>query len=251
MRTWLAIGATIAILLALLPVLLITKARNTTSPNPRVHIIVDMDQQAKYKPQQYSPLFADRRAMRPPVSGTVARGQLRLDDHLYRGRVDGEWVDTFPFPITDLIVKRGQEKYEVACALCHGYAGYGDGMIGQRAELRQEPLWVPPTSFHEEQIRERELGHLFNTITHGIRNMPAMGDKITPEDRWAIIAYVRALQRSQNAEWNDITPEIRAEYPRIDVESVLPEDALNDEQDDEQNDEPDDQPDDQPGNEGE
>lgn len=214
MRTWLAIGATIALLLALLPVLLITKARSVKSPNPRVHIIFDMDQQAKYKPQQYSPLFADRRAMRLPVSGTVARGQLRLDDHLYRGRIEGDWADTFPFPVTDLIMRRGQEKYEINCAFCHGYAGYGDGIVGVRAELRQEPLWVPPTSLHTEAIYERELGHLFNTITHGIRNMPALGDKITPEDRWAIVAYVRALQRSQKAEWTDIPPEIRAERGR-------------------------------------
>ncbi len=207
-RSWIINGVIIAILLAAIPVALISKARVTTSKLPRIHLIQNMDNQPRYKAQQYNVLFADRRAMRPQVEGTVARGELDLTQEYYTGVKDESWVTEYPVPVTDLLIKRGQEKYEISCAPCHGYAGYGDGMINKRAEQLQEPAWIQPSSFHTDEIRNREHGHIFNSITNGIRSMPAYREKLSPNDRWAVVAYVRALQRSQNATFEDIPQDV-------------------------------------------
>jgi mono/diheme cytochrome c family protein len=105
---------------------------------------------------------------------------------------------------------RGQERFNIYCSPCHGLTGAGDGLVSRRADALQEGTWVPPLTFHGDQVRGRPVGHLFNTITHGIRNMPAYGAQIPAEDRWAIVAYVRALQRSQNATVADVPPDLRA-----------------------------------------
>ncbi|PWB75022.1 MAG: quinol:cytochrome C oxidoreductase [Holophagae bacterium] len=170
-----------------------------------------MDNQPKYRPQSRNRLFADRRAMRPPVEGTVARGELREDDRLYRGAVGGVWVEEIPVPVTDQLLRRGRARYDIYCSPCHGLAGYGDGMVAKRADALQEGTWTPPASFHSELVRGRPVGHLYNTISNGIRNMPAYGPQITVEDRWAIVAYLRALQRSQSATVEDVPPELRAQ----------------------------------------
>ncbi len=194
---------------ALLPLACVWRARYTLSAEPRIHLIQDMDNQAKYKPQRANPLFADGRAMRPPVAGTVARGQLRDDDAFYLGRVGESWV-AIPVPVTETLLKRGQERFGIYCAPCHGLSGYGDGIVAKRADRLQEGTWVPPASLHSEQVVARPDGHLFNTITNGIRTMPAYGPQIPEADRWAIVAYVRALQRSQHARIEDVPAEERA-----------------------------------------
>jgi mono/diheme cytochrome c family protein len=211
---WLVYSIAVLIVLSWVPIALIMRARNVTSTKPRIHIIQDMDNQAKIKPQQRNPMFADRRGMRPPVSGTVARGESRLNDGIDRGIGDGNdpssWVESIPVPITMQMMRRGQERYDIFCSPCHGLAGYGDGMVSKRAEDLQEGTWTPPSSLHTDLITGRPVGQLYNTITNGIRNMPAYGPQISVEDRWAIVAYVRALQRSQAATVEDVPEELQA-----------------------------------------
>lgn len=195
--------------LALVPPLLITRAGSTTFRQPRIHWIPDMDHQFKYKAQQENLLFADRRAMRLPVEGTVATGELRADDAFYRGIVGTDWATDFPMDVTRDVMLRGKQRHDVYCAPCHGLDGSGLGTVAVRAQELQEAKWVPPASFHTDLVRSRPVGHLFNTITNGIRTMPAYGPQIPPEDRWAIVAYVRALQRSQNATLEDVPADVR------------------------------------------
>lgn len=189
---------------ALLPLALVARSRSIRSPKPRLHVVYDMDQQPKYKPQAASPLFPDGRAMRPPVQGTIARGELALDAHYFAGKIGGEWADTLPIKLTAALMRRGQQRYNIFCSPCHGMAGYGDGMVAKRADEIEAGKWVPPASLHSDVVRGRPVGHLFNTITNGIRNMPAYGAQIPVPDRWAIVAYIRALQRSQHARIEDV-----------------------------------------------
>ncbi len=196
--------------LALIPLVLVARARASKSSKARVHLIQNMDDQGKFKAQSANSLFADGRAMRPPAPATVGRGELHADDHFWRGRIDGRWAMTFPIRVTEALMRRGQERFNIYCAPCHGLAGAGDGMTAKRAEELEEPNWVPPKSVHDILVRQRPVGHLFNTITNGIRTMAAYGDQIPESDRWAIIAYVRALQRSQSARIEDVPPELRS-----------------------------------------
>lgn len=210
MPTWLKTVLVMAAALAMIPFALIAKARSSRSPEPRIHIIRDMDNQPRYEHQAANPLFADGRAMRAPLPGTIARGELRTDDHLWRGVAEGEWAKTFPaaVPVTAELMARGRRQYDIYCGVCHGAAGYGDGMIHTRAEALQAAgtpgmTWVKPTSLQDPTIVERPVGYLYHVATHGIRNMPGYGEQTTAQDRWAIVAYVRALQRSQNPKPGD------------------------------------------------
>jgi mono/diheme cytochrome c family protein len=144
------------------------------------------------------------------VAGTVARGQLRSDHALELGRVGEAWVTTIPLAVDRGLLERGRQRYDVFCAPCHGLVGYGDGMVSKRAEALAEGTWTPPSSFHTDLVRGREDGHLYNTITNGIRNMPGYGSQVALHDRWAIVAYVRSLQRSQNATLGDVPADVRA-----------------------------------------
>ena len=208
---WLLYTVAILVVLSWVPLALIMRARVTSSPQPRIHIVPDMDNQPKYKAQSRNPLFADRRAMRPPVVGAVSRGTTLGDPGLTSGRIGEDWVEIIPIEIDRGLVERGRDRYDVYCSPCHGLVGFGDGMVAKRADELLEGTWTPPTSFHTDLLRERPVGHLFNTISNGIRNMPAYGPQIQVEDRWAIVAYVRALQRSQNATVDDVPPDIRAQ----------------------------------------
>jgi len=198
--------------LALIPWACVARARAVRSPLPRIHLVPDMDSQASYKSQQPNPMFADRRAMRLPVAGTVARvpGGLEFDAAYESGVVDEEYVAEFPRAVTGEDIQRGRERYDIYCSPCHGLSGHGDGIVGKRADSLQQGTWVPPSSFHIEPANTRNVGHIFNTITNGIRNMPAYGPQIPVNDRWAIVAYVQALQRSQQAGLNDVPPEQRS-----------------------------------------
>ena len=157
----------------------------------------DMANQPRPKPLDASAFFADGRASRPPVPGTVARGQLREDDHLYTGKVNGELVSSFPFPVTKQVMERGRERYLIYCTPCHGALGDGRGMIVSRG-LKQPP------SFHIDRLRQIPAGHFFDVMTNGLGAMQDYSAQINVEDRWAIVAYIRALQLSQNATMNDV-----------------------------------------------
>ena len=198
--------------LALIPPLVFARMRATPSPNRPIHIFYDMDFQPKFKTQAPNPLFADGRAMRPPVEGTVARGESYVDTHLYEGVAAGGWATTLPgsMAMDEATLQRGHQRFDIYCSACHGYAGFGDGAVNQRAmELvanANGPVngtqWVAAKSLHDETTRNQPVGQLFNTITHGIRNMAGYGSQIPVEDRWAIAAYVKALQLSQDAPAN-------------------------------------------------
>ena len=195
--------------LALLPPLWIAKFRYERKTSPRIHMVLDMDFQPKYLPQQHCPLFQDGRAMRPPVAGTLAVDSPIGQTHLVAGEIDGKPAKTFPMPVSSTMMQRGQERFGIFCATCHGLAGDGDGITSQRAFEREEPKWVKPLSLHEQSVIAQPMGQLFKTISDGIRSMPSYRSQIPVEDRWAIVLYVRALQRSQNATLNDVPEELR------------------------------------------
>jgi mono/diheme cytochrome c family protein len=212
MPKWIKPSLILLAALALVPFALVARARATRSSEPRLHVVADMDNQPRFKSQQANPWFADGRAMRPTVEGTVARGALRLDEAYYRGASGGAYLDGFPdrVALTRETLERGRERFEIYCAPCHGLAGYGDGIVARRADRLQQGTWIPPASLHVEPAASRATGHLFNTITNGIRSMPAYGSQIPVEDRWAVVAYVRALQRSQRARIEDVPAEQRS-----------------------------------------
>ena len=209
MPRWITLGLVVLAVAALLPVACIARARSIRGPVPRLNLVPDMDNQPRFKAQQANPLFADRRSERPAPEGTVPVGGLAEDDHLHRGRVGGEWADTFPFPVTAKVLARGQERYGIYCSPCHGLAGYGDGIVSVRADALQEGTWALPSNFHADPVTSRPVGHIFNTISNGIRNMPAYGPQIPVADRWAIVSYVKALQRSQHAAAADVPESVR------------------------------------------
>lgn len=192
-----------------LPIAIIARERATTIDRTRLQVIPDMDQQPRFKPQSANPLFADGRAMRPSVAGTVASGQARLDDHSSRGIVAGRWAESFPLPLTPELLGRGRERFNIYCAPCHGYSGQGDGIVNERALRLAEGTWTPPSNLHDAVVVGRPVGHLYNSIANGIRSMPAYGVQIPERDRWAIVAYVRALQRSQRTTADDVPAELR------------------------------------------
>jgi hypothetical protein len=157
----------------------------------------DMHLQPKYVPEDPSTFFADGRSERQPVTGTVARGHLRTDELLYTGRANGVVADLFPFPITAADLSRGRERYNIYCSPCHDYTGGGNGMIVQRG-------FPSPPSFHIERLRQAPAGHFFDVMTNGFGLMYSYASRVSPEDRWRIAAYIRALQLSQHGATGDL-----------------------------------------------
>jgi len=204
--------ALLLVALTLIPMGLIYKSRHSQKSQPRIQIVYDMDQQFYAKPQTENPFFDDGMSMRRHPEGTVARGALQADDAFFRGTtgVDTVFVDTFPLTVTEDVVARGRDRYNIFCAPCHGPAGNGDGLAHRRAQSLAEGTWTPPSDLTTASIAERPVGHIYNTITNGIRNMPAYGPQITPQDRWAIVAWVRALQLTRNATIDDVPADVRA-----------------------------------------
>ncbi len=171
-----------------------------------IYIPHGMENQPKYLPQGPSEFFVDGAAMRMPVPGTVARGELYEDTAFYFGvDANGDTLREMPVPITMDLLKRGRERYDIFCAPCHSRVGDGKGIVVQYN-------FLPPPTFHDDRLRNVKDGHLFNVISNGIRNMPGYRHQINVKDRWAIVAYIRALQRSQNATIDDLPEEIRAQY---------------------------------------
>jgi mono/diheme cytochrome c family protein len=170
---------------------------------PPIHLVPDMDTQPKYKAQRASTFFEDGAAMRPLVPGTVARGELNEDVAYFTGMTsDSKPIKTNPVPITMDLLLRGQERFNIYCAPCHGRAGDGQGIV-----VKYD--YVPPASFHDQRLRDMPDGEIFTTMSNGLRNMPSYKHQVSVADRWAIIAYIRALQRSQNATITDVPADRR------------------------------------------
>jgi hypothetical protein len=169
----------------------------------------DMQDQPKFIPLRPSSFFDDGRSERPLVEGTVARGHLDADTAFYTGKVDGKPVDEFPFPITHAVLNRGQDRFNIYCAPRHDRMGTGLGMIVRRGF--DHP---PPPSYHIDRLRQAPDGYLFDVITNGLGAMPDYAAQINAADRWAIVAYVRALQYSQHASVNDVPADARTELSK-------------------------------------
>jgi len=162
-----------------------------------------MFNQPRYDPLEPSTFFADGMSARPRIAGTVARGELIVNEFFTTGKMGGQVANGFPIPVTEALVDRGQQRFDVYCSPCHSRLGDGLGMIPARGYRR-------PPSFHTDTLRKQPSGHFFDVITNGFGAMPQYGTIIPPQDRWAIVAYIRALQLSQNATVNDVPPDQRA-----------------------------------------
>lgn len=250
--------------LSLVPFALSARARERTSPLPRLHpnppapVKDDMDRQFKFKPQTTNWFFADGRAMRNWPHGTVAEEDPVDNTPFWSGRVVSAAVAVAPgdagqptapevrhpvhenrlrgahsaqpatapvtpsvaekgyvteipaeVPLSEASMARGQQRFNIYCSTCHGYTGHGNGMVDRHAEALQEGTWVTPSNLHDERVRNLAAGDLFNTITHGVRNMPGYGHIVEPVDRWLIVAYVKALQRSLHAAEQDVPADVR------------------------------------------
>jgi mono/diheme cytochrome c family protein len=159
---------------------------------------LDMQVQPKQNPLSRSDFFTDQRSERPPVEGTVARGQLHEDTYFYTGKAGNNPGDYMPFAVTKEVLERGRERYNIYCAPCHSEVGDGNGFIPSRGFARKPP------SFHIARLQKAPVGYFYDVITNGFGIMPDYASQIPPEDRWKIVAYIRALQLSQNATRADV-----------------------------------------------
>jgi hypothetical protein len=159
----------------------------------------DMQQQPYFRPLAKSDFYSDLRSARPPVEGTVARGQLHEDEYFYTGKIGNNPGDSMPFPVSEDVLARGRERFNIYCAPCHSRVGDGNGMIVQRG-------YRAPPSFHTERLRKAPLGYFFDVMTNGFGAMPDYASQIPPRDRWCIVGYIRALQLSQEATMADVPP---------------------------------------------
>lgn len=164
----------------------------------------DMHDQPKLKPYRSSDFFADGSGMRALPAHTVARGSLREDTHFFTGRMaDGSMATELPMPMTKALLKRGQDRFKIYCTPCHGQLGDGRGMVVRRG-------YKQPTSYHDERLRQVPIGYFFDVMTNGFAVMPSYAAQVAPADRWAIAAYIRALQLSQRVDAASLTAEQRA-----------------------------------------
>jgi mono/diheme cytochrome c family protein len=167
----------------------------------------DMHDAPRYEPLEASTFFANGQASRLLVANTVPRGLLRADTHLNEGRVDGQLATSFPVAITPAVMQRGQERFNVFCSPCHGQTGSGNGMVVQRG-------FRAPPSYHEERLRNAPVGYFFDVMTNGFGAMQDYASQVPVADRWAIAAYIRALQLSQRATLADVPADRRADLDR-------------------------------------
>jgi hypothetical protein len=175
----------------------------------------DMHNQPKYKPLAASQFFDDGRSARPMLEGTVARGHMRLDPVRFTGKVGGLDVTEFPFPITRADIGRGQERFNIYCSPCHGRTGDGQGMIVKRG-------FRAAANYHTEKLRNAPVGHFFDVVTNGFGAMPSYASRVPVDDRWRIIAYIRALQYSEAASINDVPSDLRDAMDKAGATGVLP-----------------------------
>jgi mono/diheme cytochrome c family protein len=162
----------------------------------------DMHDQPRYKPLAASEFFSDGRSARPMVEGTVARGHLRIDEARYTGKIDGEDIDQFPIPIAKEDIERGETRFNVYCTPCHGRLGDGNGMVVLRG-FRQPP------SYYSDRLVTAPVGHFYDVISNGFGAMPSYASRVESDDRWRIVAYIRALQLSESASVNDVPADQR------------------------------------------
>ena len=239
----------VGLIAGLIPFGIIALARSQPSPLPPVHPIQDMYKQVKFRSQRTNPMFADGRAMRPQVPGTTARTDLQInneivydadrphmiddnykpldlnDEATYQRITEGTesqggkpaYIKKIPVKVTMDLLERGRQRFTINCAICHGQAGYGDGAVALRADQMKEAQgdaagWVKPKDFHTDDLRAQPEGQIFNTITNGARTMPAYAKQVSVLDRWAIVAYVKALQLSQNAKPGDVPEAEKDKY---------------------------------------
>jgi len=172
---------------------------------------IDMQVQPKQNPLSRSDFYPDQRSARPLVEGTVARGQLQADQYFYTGKIGSNPGDYMPFPVTKEVLERGRERYDIFCAPCHSRLGDGKGFVPSRGFSRQPP------SYHIPRLEKAPLGYFFDVMTNGFGIMPDYASQIPPADRWKIVAYIRALQLSQNATANDVPPgqKVPSEPPKF------------------------------------
>jgi cytochrome c553 len=163
-----------------------------------------MYHQPRSDPLASSTLFANGAASRPLVPGTVARGHLDADEQFYTGKKGTNLIENIPIKVTRQVLERGRERYDIYCSVCHGRTGAGNGMIPQRG-------FPPPPSYHIDRLRQAPAGYYYDVITHGYGIMYSYAARVEPADRWAITAYIRALQLSHNASLADLTPSERAQ----------------------------------------
>jgi mono/diheme cytochrome c family protein len=209
---------------ALVPFAIAAKARNSTSTEGHIHLFPDMDFQPKYKADTACDLFADQRCNRGEISGTIARGALQADETLYQGLENGQWTAGFPkqVDLNERFVRRGQARYNIYCAPCHGYDGRGVGPVPTRL-LTVGASWSVRNLVDPAATPARmPNGQLFNTISNGFNTMMGYAQQIPHADRWAIVAYVRALQRAYNATLEDVRTEKRATMPPPPMPSAAP-----------------------------
>ena len=189
------------LLVAIILVFIIAGRRGEKTVRTPIEVFPDMDRQPKFRPQSESAFFADGRADRMPVSGTVPMEQPVNDSYLATGKIRDHWGDGLPIKVTEQVLERGQERYQINCAVCHGATGQGNGIVTQFG-------LAGVANLQSERLRAMEDGQIFNTITHGKGLMGAYS-QIKVEDRWAIISYLRALQLSQNISWDELPKEMK------------------------------------------
>lgn len=199
----------------LLAAILLTGCRGMESDREPILPGLSMDYQEKFGPQQPNPFFEDGLAARTPPRGTVAQGQLREDTRFYEGTNQGEYVESIPIPVTREILERGRERYNIHCNVCHGRTGDGEGVI-----MREDYGYTPAPTFHSSRLREEPDGYMYDVVTNGVRSMPGYGHQIAVADRWAIVAYMRALQRTQDARDGDVPPELAASIEQDFIEAL-------------------------------
>ena len=204
MPRWIIYVLLVLVAVTLIPIGLIYRSLHQGEKQPRIQVVYDMDQQSYYKAQTENPFFADGMSMRKPPQGTVARGLLNEDDAWFRGIArDTIFVQEIPAQVTTSMLERGRERFDIYCSPCHDRTGSGNGMIVQRGLRR-------PPSFHIQRLREAPAGYYFDVITNGFGIMLNYRAQVPVDDRWAIIAYIRALQLSQNATIGDVPADQRA-----------------------------------------
>ncbi|MEM8556393.1 MAG: cytochrome c [Bacteroidota bacterium] len=185
----------------LLGSIVLSGCRGWRSEKTPIHPNLNMDFTQRFEEQEANPFFDDRSAMRQPVEGTVARGYLRTTEnaaYYYGLNQDGSYVETIQLAVNEDVLERGQERYNVYCTPCHGMAGDGAGIV-MKGNGGQGYGYTPAPTYHDARLRGIEDGYMYNVITNGVRSMAGYAHQISPADRWAIVAYIRALQLSQYA----------------------------------------------------
>jgi mono/diheme cytochrome c family protein len=224
MPKWITAFIVASTAFALIPFAIAAKARNSRSSEPHIHIFPDMDFQPKYKSDTAMDLFPDDRANRGEIPGTVARDLFQNDDLFYRGLDNGQWTTAFPktypddgraFNVDKDLLARGQERFNIYCTPCHGYDGRGAGMVPERVKasggvwLARNLVEAPDAQGKGGVVIQMPNGQLFNTISNGYNTMMGYAAQIPTGDRWAIVAYVRALERAQNASKDDVPADLQ------------------------------------------